>query len=374
MPKLPHLMIPPVTMRHVDQADRFAGNRQWTTLQQFGTNPGNLVGHVYLPASLAADAALVVVLHGCTQTASGYDTGSGWSQMADRHGFALLFPEQQRANNPNLCFNWFNPDDSRRGSGEALSIREMVAAVAAANPIDPARIFVTGLSAGGAMASIMLATYPEIFAGGAIIAGLPFGCATTIPEAFDRMRGRGLPTPGELAALVRNASGHDGPWPSLSIWQGSGDTTVNPSNAEAIIAQWRSLHGVGAEPDRLEAVDGYPRRIWRNADGRDVIEEFSITGMGHGTPLDTRGADGCGMATAFMLEAQISSTRHICRFWGLIPADEEADIHHIAASPPATPKAPNRPGVPTGAERWPSPSGAVGQVIEDALRTAGLIR
>ncbi|MEJ8630027.1 hypothetical protein P0F65_09775 [Sphingomonas sp. I4] len=130
------------------------------------------------------------------------------------------------------------------------------------------------------------------------------------------MRGRGLPTQGELGALVRNASGHDGPWPTLSIWQGSGDTTVNPSNAEAIIAQWRSLHGVGAEPDRLEAVDGYPRRIWRNADGRDVIEEFSITGMGHGTPLDTRGADGCGTATAFMLEAQISSTRHICRFWG----------------------------------------------------------
>ena len=95
-------------------------------------------------------------------------------------------------------FNWFQPEDIRRGSGEALSIRQMIASVSAAWRIDPGRVFITGLSAGGAMASVMLATYPEVFAGGAIIAGLPYGSASTIPEAFDRMRGHGLPSEREL--------------------------------------------------------------------------------------------------------------------------------------------------------------------------------
>ena len=113
----------------------------------------------------------------------------------------MLFPEQQRANNANLCFNWFVPEDIRRDSGEALSIRQMIEATVVAHGIDRRRIFVTGLSAGGAMASVMLATYPEIFAGGAIIAGLPYGSAATIPEAFDRMRGHGGPVgPGAAGA------------------------------------------------------------------------------------------------------------------------------------------------------------------------------
>ncbi|WP_327195408.1 alpha/beta hydrolase family esterase [Sphingobium sp. Ant17] len=88
-------------------------------LQAFGSNPGALRARIYVPANLAKGAALVVVLHGCTQNAAGYDHGAGWSQLADEQGFALLFPEQQRSNNPNLCFNWFSPVDSRRNSGEA---------------------------------------------------------------------------------------------------------------------------------------------------------------------------------------------------------------------------------------------------------------
>jgi phosphoribosyl-ATP pyrophosphohydrolase len=92
-------------------------------LTQFGLNPGNLRARVYIPTGLPAGAPLVVVLHGCTQTAAGYDHGSGWSSVADRYGFAVLYPEQQRANNPNLCFNWFRPGDCRRDAGEPLSIR-----------------------------------------------------------------------------------------------------------------------------------------------------------------------------------------------------------------------------------------------------------
>ncbi|RYD84555.1 MAG: PHB depolymerase family esterase, partial [Sphingomonadales bacterium] len=147
-------------------------------LTGFGSNPGNLAASVHIPERLSDRPALVVVLHGCLQTAAAYDSGSGWSHLADEHGFAVLFPEQRRANNANLCFNWFLPEDNARDLGEAHSISGMIAAVVRDHGIDPARVFVTGLSAGGAMASVMLATYPELFAGGAIIAGLPFGCAS----------------------------------------------------------------------------------------------------------------------------------------------------------------------------------------------------
>ena len=92
----------------------------------FGSNPGKLRMFTYRPKVLADPAALVVVLHGCTQTAAGYNEGAGWSTLADRYGFALLLPEQQRANNPNGCFNWFLPEHSRRDQGEALSIRQMI--------------------------------------------------------------------------------------------------------------------------------------------------------------------------------------------------------------------------------------------------------
>ncbi|WP_176599414.1 MULTISPECIES: alpha/beta hydrolase family esterase [Sphingobium] len=351
-------------------------------LTDFGSNPGDLRARTYIPEHLDDDAALVVVLHGCTQTAAGYDIGSGWSQVADRHGFALLFPEQQRQNNPNLCFNWFSPEDSRRDSGEALSIRQMIATMARRHRIDPTRIFVTGLSAGGAMTAVMLATYPELFAGGAIIAGLPYGCARTIPEAFDRMRGHGVPPEAKLAALVRGASDHAGPWPTLSIWHGSADATVNPSNAGAIAAQWRALHDVEADPGQVERRDDYVRRAWSDAEGRDVIEEYRIAGMGHGTPLDTAGEDGCGRSGAYMLETGISSTHRICAFWGLIGDAVERD--RGVTTPPAT-----RAPVPSLASAQASspprsheerihvrPTVATGvrKVIEDALRAAGLMR
>jgi len=131
-------------------------------LTDFGSNPGSLKGRFHLPPSLPKNAPLVVVLHGCTQNPAGYDHHSGWSQLADEAGFALLFPEQQRANNPNLCFNWFEPADTGRDGGEALSIRQMIEYVCVRHRIDRSRIFIAGLSAGGGMTSALVANYPAV--------------------------------------------------------------------------------------------------------------------------------------------------------------------------------------------------------------------
>src|SRR5215469_12480805 len=173
-------------------------------LTGFGSNPGNLRMFAYAPQHLPPAAPLVIALHGCTQTADDYDHGTGWSSLADKLGFVAVYPQQQPANNPRNCFSWFLPDDIARGQGEARSIREMVEHAIATFDADRGRVFVTGLSAGGAMASVMLATHPEVFAGGAIIAGLPYGCANNVQQAFELMfnaQGPGGPAAPLVIAL-----------------------------------------------------------------------------------------------------------------------------------------------------------------------------
>ena len=284
----------------------------------FGSNPGGIRMCSFVPANLQQPPALVVVLHGCGQTAAGYDLGAGWSTLAKHYGFALLMPEQQSSNNANTCFNWFNPEDTARDSGEACSIRQMIARMVNDVGIDPHRIFVTGLSAGGAMTSVMLATYPELFAAGAIIAGLPFGVATNMREALSGMF-QSPPRPAsELGDLVRNASDHKGPWPKLSVWHGSADRTVNPANADEIVKQWLDVHHLPSAPMSEAEVDGYPRQVWWNADGETIVESYTITDMAHGTPVGLADNDErYGAQGAFLIEAGISSSYHIANFFGL---------------------------------------------------------
>lgn len=288
-----------------------------TDMTKFGTDPGSLHADTYIPKNFPKNGPLVVVLHGSTQSAESYNRGSGWSDLADECGIALLYPEQRKINNPLSSFNWFKSGDSRRGEGEPLSIRHMIEQVVDDHAIDPSRVFITGMSSGGAMASVMLATYPEVFAGGAIIAGLPYRSADNLMEAMVRMKGYGGPSDHELDSLVRDASTFKGPWPTISVWHGGSDSTVDNANADSIVRQWQKIHKVAGAPTRVETVDGFPRQVWCNADGREVIDEYIIEGMGHGTPIMAGGEEGLGEEDTYMLEVGISSTRHIAHFWSL---------------------------------------------------------
>lgn len=299
------------------------GDGRLTEVEGFGSNPGALRMLTYVPPSLPAGAPLVVVLHGCTQTASGYDTGSGWSVLAERNGFAVLFPEQRRANNANGCFNWFEPADVARGEGEGASIRQMIAKCVADHRLDAKQVYVTGLSAGGAMTAVLLATYPDVFAGGAVIAGLPFGAAHGVQQALGAMHHcRALPAKawGDLvrAASPPGAASHR---PVVSIWHGESDQTVTPGNALASAKQWTDVHGLREADGVEDHVDGVSHRTWRGADGKIRVELYAVPGLAHGTPITPHGDGdrGVGHAMPYMLEAPISSTWHIARSWNLVP-------------------------------------------------------
>jgi poly(hydroxyalkanoate) depolymerase family esterase len=273
----------------------------------------------YVPERLPANAPLVVVLHGCTQSAASYNKGSGWSTVADRYGFALLLPQQNWNNNPLRCFNWFKPEDNEREKGEPLSIRQMVDRMVADHGLDRRRVYVTGTSSGGAMTTIMLATYPEVFAGGAVLAGVPYRTARGLQEGLESIF-QGRPRSArEWGELVRAASPHQGSWPKLSVWHGDADTTVKPVNAEEIIKQWTDLHGLDLQPTVQMTVDGYPRRVWQGPSGDELIESYTVTGMSHGAALDP-GAEPhqCGTAAPFFNAVGISSTHRIADFWGLL--------------------------------------------------------
>lgn len=297
----------------------------------FGTNPGDLRMFAYVPKKLQKSPALVVALHGCSQAAEQYDYGSGWSALADAAGFVVLYPQQQPINNPKNCFSWFLPGDTARGSGEAQSIRQMIERAAGDFNIDRSRVFISGLSAGGAMAGVMLATYPEVFAGGAIIAGLPYGCASSTQEALELMFNERSVSSRELGDRVRGASRHQGPWPRVSVWHGTADTIVKPCNAGSIVRQWIDVHALAPKASHQETVPAYTRRIWNDTAGIPLVEEFSIPGMAHGLPVAPAGAPHAyGAAGPFFLNVGVSSTYHIARSWELVDA---ATVPSVATLP-----------------------------------------
>jgi poly(hydroxyalkanoate) depolymerase family esterase len=283
----------------------------------FGSNPGRLQMFRYVPDGLPAGRPLVVAMHGCGQTAATIGTNTGWRQLADRIGFALLLPQQTATGNPLSCFNWFKTEHTSRDQGESLSIRQMIAKMATDQGVDPARVYVTGLSAGGAMAATLMAVYPDVIAGGGIAAGIPHRCAPQTLEWLCMNPGVDR-TPAQWGDAVRAASPGGGTrtsWPVLSVWHGTNDGTVNPVNTRELVDQWTNAHRADQTPDVSDTVAGYPHKVYRDAAGRPVVESFDITGMGHAQAIDP---GQCGTAgDAYIVDANICAAEHMATFWGL---------------------------------------------------------
>lgn len=296
------------------------------TLQQvtgFGSNPGNLLMFRYVPAGLPSGAPLVVALHGCTQSATAYATVSEWHVLADRHQLAVVFPQQQSGNNSSGCFNWFEPGDIARGQGEALSMKQMVDHMRSTVGSDPARVYIAGFSAGGSMAQVMMAAYPDVFAGGAVSSGGPYGCASDLTSAFSCMQGNANKTPAQWGALVRGAfPGYAGPYPPMVAFHGGADSLVNPANLQDSVDQWTNVHGIDGAADLTEAFRSATHKVYRDGAGRARIETYLMNGVGHALGVDPgTGADQGGATGAFAEDHDIWSSYYAAQFWGLLGDD-----------------------------------------------------
>lgn len=268
---------------------------------EFGSNPGKLSMFVHHPPR-APDlgAPLIVLLHGCGQTAAAFARDTGWGKLADQLGIPLVLPEQSGENNRGRCFNWFRSAHVNRDLGEALSIRQMVAAAIDRFGSDPARVFVAGLSAGGAMTAALMAAYPDVFAAGAIIAGLPVGAASTVSEALVRMAEAGpVRSRDDWARQVHLAAPtcYAGHWPRVSIWHGLADDVVDPTNARLLAEQWSAVHEFDSGTVRIEP-DG-SRCTTCGPPERPAVELWTLPDLPHAWPP--------------------GAVDRVARFWGLHP-------------------------------------------------------
>jgi poly(3-hydroxybutyrate) depolymerase len=307
-------------------------------VDDFGPDPGELDLFVHRPAPSDAGAALVVALHGCTQTAADFDEETGLVALAEEVPFVLLLPQQRAANNELRCFNFFAAADNRPDAGESGSIRSMVAHAVDTYAVDPAQIFVLGLSAGGSMSAVLVANYPELFAGGAVVAGTPVGCNRPtlwtggvwwslrlfVSEAAAAswacgIRGPSIDdrSPDDWGAAVREVAGTmPDRWPPISLWQGGGDTVVDPAAQRELLEQWTNVHGVDAVADAREADGATVRQVYADASGRPVVETWWLDGFPHALPVDP---EACGVADTYTVPAEVCAVRRIAAFWGLLP-------------------------------------------------------
>ncbi|MBC7434306.1 MAG: PHB depolymerase family esterase [Rubritepida sp.] len=309
-------------------------------------NPASLSMQYYRPPLMQPGAPLVVLLHGCRQHPARYAADSGWLTLAQRHGFALLLPGQVGRNNSMGCFSWFDPAAVAPQGGEAASILAMIDAMITQHGIDRRQVFISGLSA-GAMAVALLAVAPGVFAGGGIIAGLPFGAAGSVSDALRAMRDPGPAGGPAWGDKVRAAAPAPARPPPVSIWHGTTDRTVAAGNAEALEAQWADVQGLDPTRMVIQPFGARACRLWHDeAGGRVRLRRWTIAGLGHGTPISPNAPEPdrrLGAVSRFMLESEIGSTWLMARDWGLLASPPTGQAATVQATLRAAGLRPWRP-------------------------------
>ena len=255
---------------------------------RFNNGAGSRAYKVYVPAGPpGAPRAIIVMLHGCTQSADDFAAGTQMNRLADEHGLVVVYPEQDAQANNSKCWNWFKPQDQQRGAGEPSLIAGIAAEVAQRQGTDPHRVFVAGLSAGAAMAVVLGETYPELFAGVGAHSGLPYGSARDVPSALAAMKGGSAGKKGlGAAAPPRGKAVQAVP---VIVFHGDRDHTVQQSNGAHIVQQARDAYaaqrgGTGLHVDMQEGVAGgrgFTRTVHADADGQARIESWTVHGAGH---------------------------------------------------------------------------------------------
>jgi poly(hydroxyalkanoate) depolymerase family esterase len=267
------------------RAPRPAAEGVWVSGAYLGAAGGRSYD-VYVPAGLRRRTAapLVVLLHGCGQTPAEFAEATRFTATADRNGFLLVLPHQQSRHHPQRCWHWYETAHQRRGSGEPAIIAGIVAQVAAEETrwrVDLRRVYVAGLSAGGAMALTLAATYPDVFAAAGVHSAPAYRSSTGPAQALAAMAARtAVPPPEPGAAAVA---------PTIIV-QGSVDTVVRPLNGDRVADQWLAHHAAAGAPplgrsrsDSGQSADGrrYDVLRWYTARGRKVLEYWVVEGLGH---------------------------------------------------------------------------------------------
>lgn len=237
---------------------------------------------VYVPSAWDGRRRLplVIMLHGCTQNPEDFATGSTMNEAAEREGVVVVYPEQPARANSRTCWNWFDSAHQAAGKGEPAIIAAVTRAVLANWNADPQRVYVAGLSAGGAMAAIMGVAYPRLYAGVGIHSGVPFAAATSVAHALPAMHGKPA---GPLVVPFAPGAAR----PALIVLHGDSDGVVSPLNAELIAEQWRASGSAAARDSGTTAGHAWSR--WRDRPAR--VELWRIGGLGHawsgGNPAGT---------------------------------------------------------------------------------------
>jgi poly(hydroxyalkanoate) depolymerase family esterase len=275
--------------------------------KSFSSAAGSRAYKLYIPSRHDGPRPLIVMLHGCTQSADDFAAGTRMNFAAEEHGCFVAYPEQPSAANAQRCWNWFKGSDQQRGSGEPALIAGITRQIMADYAIDPRRIYVAGLSAGGAAAAIMGETYPDLYAAVGVHSGLACGAARDLPSAFAAMSGNG-PVRAGTRVSTRNVQAAEHDVPTI-VFHGDRDTTVHPRNGAEVIARAGGDVQVLLDP-KAPPQSKFTRSIRRDASGRSVLELWEIHGAGHawsggssaGSFTDPSGPDATREMLRFFLE------------------------------------------------------------------------